>query len=95
MTLEQREQHILTLVHKLPILRRIRLALSILRDVEPEQIPVDEISLEDIIPPTFKGEEELAQRIIGRKQSYLEGKGKNISRQELMAKIYAGLATET
>lgn len=95
MTIEQQEQQILTWVHRLPILRRIRIALTILKGVEPSQIPVDETSLEELIPPTYKGEEELAQRILDRKQSYMEGKGGNISRQDLMAKIYSELAKES
>ena len=95
MTIDQQEQQILTWVHRLPILRRIRLALTILKGVEPSQIPVDELSLDEFVPSTYKGEEELAQRILDRKESYLEGKGDNISRQDLMAKIYAELANES
>ncbi|MEZ4851539.1 MAG: hypothetical protein R3B93_23595 [Bacteroidia bacterium] len=94
MTIEQQEQHILKLVYRLPILRRVRLALTILKGVEPSQIPVDETSFAELIPPSYKGEEELAQRILERKKSYLAGKGKNISRQELMAKIYDELEKE-
>lgn len=94
MTIEQREQDILSLVHQLPVLRRIRLALAILREVEPEQIPVEDIAPEALIPPTYQGDEELAQRILSRKQSYLEGKGKHISREELMARIYTELKME-
>ncbi len=95
MTVEQREAKILDLVHKLPIHRRIRLALTILRQVEPTQIPLDEISGHDLVSDTYKGEEELAQRIEDRRQSYLAGEGKNISRQELMAKIYAEISAES
>ncbi|MDX2249224.1 MAG: hypothetical protein SF052_20720 [Bacteroidia bacterium] len=90
MNIEQQEQHILSLAYKLPILRRIRLALTILQGVEPGQIPVDVSHSEVEV-----NESELAQRILNRKQAYLDGKGKNISRQELMSKIYQELTNES
>jgi len=89
MTIEQREAKILDLAHKLLILRRIRLALTILRQVEPTEIPLDDGIELDLVTDTYKGEEELAQRISSRRASYLQGEGKSISREELMAKIYS------
>ena len=38
MTLEQKEQHILAMVAGLPIFQRIRIALTILRGIEPEYL---------------------------------------------------------
>ncbi len=78
------------LVRELPLLRRIRLALAILRETEPDQIPVEEME-DDLMPPGYQGEEALAKRILSRKESYLRGEGVNISRAELMEKIYSEL----
>lgn len=97
MTVDQQEQQILTLVHKLPILRRIRLALTILQKVEPSQIPVDTPSITTQIPKDQMriADEELAAKLINRKQSYQEGKGENISRKDLMTRIYTELSNES
>jgi hypothetical protein len=92
MTSEQKEQHILQLVYGLPILRRIRLALTILQDVKPSEIPLDEPGADPADSPENRGEEELAEKLLSRKQSYLNGEGENLSRQELMDQIYAELA---
>ncbi|MEM6805010.1 MAG: hypothetical protein AAF696_26675 [Bacteroidota bacterium] len=96
MTIEQREAQILSLVGKLPILRRIRLALTILKGVEPNQIPIQE-EQEDlhINHPDYIEEEQLAQRLMDRKASYLKGEGKNLSTQELINKIYQEISTES
>lgn len=94
MTTDQKEQHILDLVHDLPIMRRIRLALTILQDVKPSQVPVDE-SLADQVPsPENQTEAQLAETLLARKQSYMSGEGENLSRQELMDRIYVELAKE-
>lgn len=88
MTIDQQEQHILSLVHRLPILRRIRLALTILKAVEPTQIPISE----DV--ESVHDDESLANTLLQRKDMYLRGEGKTISRQELMTTIYSQLAKE-
>jgi len=44
MTVEQQEQHILSLIYKLPILQRVRLALTVLKGVSPEDIEVNKSS---------------------------------------------------
>lgn len=84
MTIEQREEHILSLVHKLPILRRIQLALTILRDVEPEIIPVEE-ETEGGSSENLTSTEDLAKKVLSRKKSFLKSEGTNISRQELLS----------
>ena len=94
MTTDQKEQHILDLVYGLPILRRIRLALTILQDVKPSQVPVEESVADQVHSPENQTEAQLAETLLARKQSYLNGEGENLSRQELMAQIYAELAKE-
>lgn len=95
MKMEQVEAHILSLVNQLPILRRIRLALTILKQAESSQIPIEDALVKDEISAIYKGDEELAQRILNRKDSYLKDEGKNISLQGLMSKIYAEISSES
>jgi len=38
MTVEQKEQHILTLIAELPLIEQVRIALMVLRGIEPDEL---------------------------------------------------------
>ncbi|MEZ4826751.1 MAG: hypothetical protein R3C61_10740 [Bacteroidia bacterium] len=71
MTYEQKEQQILSLIGSLPIFQRIRIALTILRGIAPEEIH-----------PTVADEqmpwetEEFIAELIGVRKSSVWGKSK-------------------
>jgi hypothetical protein len=86
MTVEQQEQQILDLIYKLPILRRIRLALTVLKGVDVEQIEISQpTERESWESPEFF--EELDQR----HEAMLNGEDSGVPAEELFQQIGAKL----
>ena len=84
MTVEQKANHILTLAAELPIFQRLRVALTILRGVDPEYIT-----------PTDSGErmpwetKEFLAELDRRSEELRSGKVKPIQGDEFMAELRA------
>lgn len=82
MTTEQKEQHILTLIAALPIFQRVRIALTILRGIEPDVL-IPSHSQPSQPWETADFFEELDRRY----EDMISGKDKGIPAEELLAKI--------
>ncbi|MEO0468405.1 MAG: hypothetical protein AAF206_02200 [Bacteroidota bacterium] len=78
MTVEQQEQHILALLYKLPILRRLRLALMVLQGIEPETVSLNPVDWET---PEFFNE------LDRRHDDMVSGKDPGVSAEKLFNKI--------
>lgn len=84
MTVEQKANHILTLAAELPIFQRLRVALTILRGVDPEYIsPTDSTQR---MP--WETDEFLAE-LDRRSEEIKSGKVKAIPGEEFMAELRA------
>lgn len=82
MTVDQKEQHILTLIAGLPIFRRIRIALTILRGIEPESL--SKFADEEIKP--WETEAFVAE-LDRRSQELRSGKVEGISGDDFLAEL--------
>lgn len=82
MTVEQKEQHILTLVAGLPIFQRIRIALTILRGIEPESIQPENV--EEAMP--WETAEFMAE-LDKRSEELRTGKVQAISGEDFLAEL--------
>lgn len=85
MTIEQKEQQILTLIYQLPLIRRIRLAWTIIQGVQADQIHIEESSLP--IPPfSPMTDDEWIKELNHRVREIESGSLKAIPGEDVMAK---------
>ncbi|MEO1449134.1 MAG: addiction module protein [Bacteroidota bacterium] len=85
MTFNQQEQHILKLLHQLPLVRRIQLAWTVLQGVQPDQIDV--LEQKNDIPPFSPVTDQEWKAMINSRASELEtGKVSGVDLEEVMRK---------
>lgn len=78
MTVEQQEKQILALIYKLPLLRRIRLALTVLQGVEPETVTLKNPEWES---------EDFFKELDKRYEAMVNGDDEGISPEQLFQEI--------
>jgi hypothetical protein len=84
MTIEQKEQTILTLLAELPLFRRVKIAFAIIKGVEPEQVLLGENVQAN---ETVRIGESAANLLNSRISHYQQGEDQGKDAWESLAKI--------
>lgn len=92
MTIEQKEQTILTLLGELPLFRRVRIAISIMKGIEPEQVLVEQ---QVGSTETFSIGTEAAETLLKRIQAYENGNVQGKEAFQALSDLKADLSSQS
>lgn len=89
MTVEQKEQAILTMLREIPLFRRVRIAIQIMQGVAPEQVVLEENTDE---PEKLRIGDQAIQILDSRIQAYEKGQIKAKNAKQSLADLRSDLA---
>ncbi len=81
MTAEQREQNIIEMISHLPVFQQVRIALAILKEVNPDQIAIKQTYQDPSMTP------ELASAFDKRLEEMIKGEVDEISGEDFLAEL--------